>query len=146
MKYFLSYLAGVFSTLAVGALIAYSNGDTGPDKELVFVPFVEKALDQIDSWKVEDFKSLMTEEGFSQQPEQQWIAMLEQTKKLGQMTSHEAPELVNWTHFNSFNGSDKTEAIYTTVVQYENRKLAVKLTLIHKDGVTKVHGIRFDDA
>ena len=135
-----------FSTLAVGALIFYSNGDSGPDKEVVFLPFVERALNQIDSWKVEDFKSLMTEEGFSQQPEQPWVAMLEQTKKLGQMTSHELPELDNWTHFNSFNGSDRTEAIYATVVQYENHKLSVKLTLIRKDGVTKVHGIRFDDA
>ena len=146
MKYFLSYLAGVFSTLAVGTLIFFSNGDSGPDKEVVFVPFVGSALKQIDSWKVDDFKSLMTEEGFSQQSEKQWVAMLEHTKKLGKMISHESPELVNWTHYNSFNSSDRTEAIYTTVVQYENRKLSVKLTLIHKDNITKVHGIRFDDA
>ncbi|MAK89617.1 MAG: hypothetical protein CMI13_00065 [Oleibacter sp.] len=146
MKYFLSFIAGVISTLAVGSIVFFSNTGSGPNKEVVLVPFVENALDKIDSWQVEDFKSLMTEEGFSQQSESQWIAMLEQTKQLGSMISHEQPELVNWTHFNAFNGSDRTEAIYKTVVQYENRRLSVKLTLIHKDGETKIHGIRFEDA
>lgn len=146
MKYILSFIAGVITTLALGSLFLVSGGSAGPDKETVLVPFVETALDKIDSWEIEDFQTLMTEEGFARQSNEQWEIMLKQVGQLGKMVSHEPPVLVNWTHFNSFLGSDRTEAIYSTVVQYQARKLSVKLTLIHTNGQTKVHGIRFGDA
>tara|TARA_R110001583_G_C5439020_1_gene389671 strand:- start:120 stop:575 length:456 start_codon:yes stop_codon:yes gene_type:complete len=144
VKKFFKYLGfGVLSVVIffIGIIIVTSINTV--DKEMVFEPYIAKAIPKLTSWEQSSYKELMTEEGFNGATPEQWDLYLNKFSKLGDFESVGKAELQNWKTLSPIGSPSVTYAVYQIPVTFSTGLAHVQLALQSSEDKTEINSVKF---
>jgi hypothetical protein len=139
-----SKLAGAFFIVTAGLLILFLGyaklGKVEPED--VYVPYIKSVVPKLTTWKISDYKDLMSEEAIRSMSKEQWDASILMVSKLGVLISIGTPVLELSSDTTGTDGQ-RSDATYLVPVTFDTGPADIRLYLRHRDGNVKVRGFEF---
>ena len=144
MNKFFKYLGFGFLSVVIffiGIVIVTSINTV--DKELVFEPYIAKAIPKLTSWELSSYQELMSEEGFNSVTPEQWILYLNKLSTLGEFESIEKAELKNWKTLSPIGNPTITYAVYQVPITFSTGLAHVQLALQSSEDKVEINSVKF---
>lgn len=131
VKKFFKYLGfGFLSVIVFFIGIGIVTSINTVDKEVVFEPYIAKAIPKLTSWEQSSYQELMSEEGFNGATPEQWTLYLNKFSKLSKFQSIGKAELQNWKTLSPIGSPSVTYAIYQVPVTFSTGLAHVQLAVL----------------
>ncbi|MBQ0712898.1 MAG: hypothetical protein KBT53_08055 [Porticoccus sp.] len=144
MKKLFKYLGfGLLSVIIFFVGVFIFSAIVGVDKEEVFIPYIEKTTPKLITWEIDEYKKVMSGEGFEAATPEQWSLYLNNFSKLGIYKSMGTPTLENYKTMSGVSDGVTSYAVYLVPLEFNTGSAHVRLTLGHNNEKTEVHGAQF---
>ena len=144
VKKFFKYLGfGFLSVIVFFIGIGIVTSINTVDKEVVFEPYIAKAIPKLTSWEQSSYQELMSEEGFNGATPEQWTLYLNKFSKLGEFQSIGKAELKNWKTLSPIGSPSVTYAIYQVPVTFSTGLAHVQLALQSSEDKVEINSVKF---